>query len=72
MSDELVMTVAEPAINFFITANVNNVKWIAFTNGGYKTQDGGAGAVTDNSWIGDYWTAVLEKALDYYSKCEVL
>ncbi len=70
--DSIVFTAIEPRLDLTVTANTGNVKWIAFTNGGYYYQDGAAGAVTSNSWVGDYWGAVVEKALDYYSYVRVL
>ncbi len=70
--DSIVLTAAEPKLEVYVSANTANVKWLSFTNGGYFVQDGAAGAITSNSWVGDYWTAVLEKALDYYGFAEVL
>lgn len=65
------LTGVESRLEITVTANTANVKWIAFSNGGYYYQDGAAGAMTNNSWTGDYWTAVIEKALDYYAYAEI-
>ncbi len=70
--DSLVLTAAEPRIEVTVSANTANVKWVAFTNGGYYTQDGAAGAITTNSWVGDFWSNVVEKAADYFGRVEVL
>lgn len=66
------MSHAEPRIDLTVTANTANSKWICFLPGGYRYQDGAAGAPGDNSWVGDYWNSVVEKAANYYSRVEIV
>lgn len=70
--DNLVLVAAEPALKIAVTANTGNIKWLAFSNAGYYLQDGIAGGINGNAWIGDYWGAVLEKALDYYAYARIV
>ncbi len=71
MPDKLVLVATEPANNISVSATTGAVKWLAFGSGGWFFQDGG-GAINSNSWIGDYWGAVVEKAFDYYAYCRVV
>ncbi len=69
--NDLVLTSAENNIGVIVGAAGDNPRWYSFTNGGWYQQFG-AGAVTNNSWTGDYWVNVVEKAMAYYTTAEVL
>lgn len=70
--DNLVLVATEPALKIAVTANTGNIKWLAFSNAGYYLQDGVGSAINGNAWTGDYWGAVLEKALDYYAYTRIV